>query len=133
MHYAKYGIKSANPILESDFRSNPTLLGNGHTHQRRWDLAYSTGFTKFSTLGIVTDINIGGNRNASRFVNYHSKYDSDGLFADFNTSMKMILSLRKWEQKSVQISAQVYQMHFLLLLLQCAVFFTLLYSFIKDK
>lgn len=76
LSYAKYGIKYANPISKEAFESDPTLPGNGHTHQKRWDLTYSTGFTSFSDLGIVTDVNLGGSRNASRYVNFDSKYEA---------------------------------------------------------
>ena len=33
LNYAKYGIKYANPISKEAFESDPTLPGNGHTHQ----------------------------------------------------------------------------------------------------
>ncbi|WP_299549457.1 TonB-dependent receptor [uncultured Helicobacter sp.] len=88
LNYAKYGIKYANPITQQDFENDPTLPGNGYTHQKRWDLTYSTGFTSFSDTGIVTDVNIGGSRNTSRYVNFDSKYEGKGLFADFNSQFK---------------------------------------------
>ncbi|WDL70056.1 TonB-dependent receptor [Helicobacter winghamensis] len=88
LNYAKYGIKYANPISKEAFESDPTLPGNGHTHQKRWDLTYSTGFTSFSDLGIVTDVNLGGSRNASRYVNFDSKYEGKGVFGDFNSHFK---------------------------------------------
>lgn len=88
LNYAKYGIKYANPISKEEFENNPTLPGNGHTHQKRWDLTYSTGFTNFSDSGIITDVDIGGSRNTSHYVNFDSKYAGKGLFANFNTQLK---------------------------------------------
>ncbi|MBX7490439.1 TonB-dependent receptor [Helicobacter turcicus] len=88
LNYAKYAIKYANPIPKETFENNPKLPGNGHTHQNRWDLTYSTGFTSFSDSGITTDVNIGGSRNTSRYINFDSKYEGKGLFGDFNAQFK---------------------------------------------
>ncbi|WP_236096453.1 TonB-dependent receptor [Helicobacter sp. MIT 11-5569] len=95
LNYAKYGIKYANPLTKEQFTNNPTQAplpssfgGDTWTHQKRWDLAYSTGFTSFSDSGIITDVNIGGSRNTSRYTNFNNRLEGKGLFGDFNTQFK---------------------------------------------
>ncbi len=88
LNYAKYGIKYANPLSKMQFIADPAQAGNGYTHQKRWDLAYSAGLTYFGDSDITTDINFGGDRNESRYINYHSTYDGKGVFGNFNTQIQ---------------------------------------------
>lgn len=93
-NYSKYAIKYASPLTKAQFNSNPTQAplpsawgGDTFTHQKRWDLGYSLGFTRFSDSGIVTDVNFGGSRNESDFINFNN-LDGKGIFGDFNSSFR---------------------------------------------
>lgn len=95
LNYSKYAIKYASPLTKQQFDSNPTqaplpsaLGGDTFTHQKRRDLGYSLGFTYFGDSGIITDINFGGNRNESEYVNYNNNNDGKGIFGDFNFQFK---------------------------------------------
>lgn len=93
-NYSKYAIKYASPLTKAQFNSNPTQAplpsawgGDTFTRQKRWDLGYSLGFTRFSDSGIVTDVNFGGSRNESDFINFNN-LDGKGIFGDFNSSFR---------------------------------------------
>lgn len=95
LNYSQYAIKYASPLTKAQFDSNPTQApspsawgGDTFTHQRWWNLDYSLGFTHFSDFGIVTDVNFGGSRNESEFINFDNKYDGKGIFGDFNSSFR---------------------------------------------
>ena len=95
LNYSKYAIKYASPLTKQQFDSNPTqaplpsaLGGDTFTHQRRWDLIYSLGFTHFGDSGIITDVNFGGMRNESEYINFDNKYNGKGIFGDFNSSFR---------------------------------------------
>lgn len=95
LNYSKYAIKYASPLTKEQFDKNPTQApfpnawgGDTFTHQRRWDLAYSLGFTHFGDSGIITDVNFGGIRNESEYINFDNKYDGKGIFGDFNSSFR---------------------------------------------
>ncbi|KPH50717.1 TonB-dependent receptor [Helicobacter pullorum] len=94
MNYSKYGIKYANPLTKEQFDSNPTQApissgGDTFTHQKRWDLYHNVGLTYFANNGLVTEINFGGNRNESEYVNSPgSLYVGKGLYGNFNTAYK---------------------------------------------
>lgn len=95
LNYSKYAIKYASPLTKQQFDSNPTQAplpsawgGDTFTHQRRWDLIYSLGFTHFGDSGIITDVNFGGMRNESEYINFDNKYNGKGIFGDFNSSFR---------------------------------------------
>lgn len=95
LNYSKYAIKYASPLTKEQFDKNPTQAplpsawgGDTFTHQRRWDLNYSLGFTHFGDSGIITDVNFGGMRNESEYINFDNKYDGKGIFGDFNSSFR---------------------------------------------
>ncbi|TLD86325.1 TonB-dependent receptor [Helicobacter sp. MIT 05-5294] len=95
LNYSKYAIKYANPLTKAQFEKDPTLAplpsawgGDTFTHQKRWDLLYSLGFTNFSDSGIITDVNFGGNRSESEYINFNNQYDGKGFFGDFNSSYR---------------------------------------------
>lgn len=95
LNYSKYAIKYASPLTNQQFDSNPTQAplpsawgGDTFTHQRRWDLIYSLGFTHFGDSGIITDVNFGGMRNESEYINFDNKYNGKGIFGDFNSSFR---------------------------------------------
>lgn len=95
LNYSKYAIKYASPLTKEQFDKNPTQAplpnawgGDTFTHQRRWDLNYSLGFTHFGDSGIITDVNFGGIRNESEYINFDNKYDGKGIFGDFNSSFR---------------------------------------------
>lgn len=95
LNYSKYAIKYASPLTKQQFDSNPTqaplpsaLGGDTFTHQRRWDLNYSLGFTHFGDSGIITDVNFGGSKNESDFINFNNNLDGKGIFGDFNSSFR---------------------------------------------
>lgn len=95
LNYSKYAIKYASPLSKAQFDSNPTQAplpnawgGDTFTHQQRWDLAYNLGFTHFGDSRIITDVNFGGIRNKSEFINFQNRYDGKGIFGDFNSQFK---------------------------------------------
>ena len=95
LNYSQYVIKYANSLTKAQFDSNPTQAplpsawgGDTFTHQKRWDLGYDLGLTHFSDLGIVTEMNFGGSRNESDFINFNNLYDGKGLFGNFNSLYK---------------------------------------------
>lgn len=88
LNYSKYAIKYASHLTKEQFNTNPQQAGNGFTHQRRWDLSYNLGFTRFSDSGIITDVNFGGVRNESEYINFDNKHDGKGIFGDFNSSFR---------------------------------------------
>lgn len=95
LNYSRYVIKYASPLTKAQFNSNPTQAplpsawgGDTFTHQKRWDLGYDLGLTHFSDLGIATEMNFGGSRNESDFINFNNLYDSKGLFGNFNSLYK---------------------------------------------
>lgn len=90
MNYSKYGIKYADPLTKEQFDSNPTQAPiSTFTHQKRWDLYHNVGLTYFANNGLVTEINFGGNRNESEYVNSPgSLYVGKGLYGNFNTAYK---------------------------------------------
>ena len=93
MNYSKYGIKYANPLTKEQFDSNPTQApisswGDTFTHQKRWDLYHNVGLTYFANNGLVTEINFGGNRNESEYINFANLYEGKGLYGNFNSQYK---------------------------------------------
>lgn len=95
LNYSKYAIKYASPLTKQQFDSNPIQAplpsawgGDTFTHQRRWDLIYSLGFTHFGDSRIITDVNFGGMRNESEYINFDNKYNGKGIFGDFNSSFR---------------------------------------------
>ncbi|HIS09284.1 MAG TPA: TonB-dependent receptor, partial [Candidatus Scatomorpha intestinipullorum] len=93
MNYSKYGIKYANPLTKEQFDSNPTqapisLGGDTFTHQKRWDLYHNVGLTYFANNGLVTEINFGGNRNESEYINFANLLEGKGLYGNFNSQYK---------------------------------------------
>ena len=94
MNYSKYGIKYADPLTKEQFDSNPTQAPipsqrDTFAHQKRWDLYHNVGLTYFANNGLVTEINFGGNRNESEYVNSPgSLYVGKGLYGNFNTAYK---------------------------------------------
>lgn len=94
LNYSKYAIKYASYLTKEQFDKNPTQAplpsawGDTFIHQKRWDLGYSLGFTRFSDSGIVTDVNFGGSRNESNFINSNNNLDGKGIFGDFNSSFR---------------------------------------------
>lgn len=93
MNYSKYGIKYANPLTKEQFDSNPTQapISSGRdtfTHQKRWDLYHNVGLTYFANNGLVTEINFGGNRNESEYINFANLYEGKGLYGNFNSQYK---------------------------------------------
>lgn len=89
MNYSKYGIKYADPLEKEQFDKDPSQAGNSFSHQKRWDLYHNVGLTYFANNGLVTEINFGGNRNESEYVNSPgSLYVGKGLYGNFNTAYK---------------------------------------------
>lgn len=88
MNYSKYGIKYADPLTKEQFDSNPTQAGDTFTHQKRWDLYHNVGLTYFANNGLVTEINFGGNRNESEYINFANLYEGKGLYGNFNSQYK---------------------------------------------
>lgn len=91
MNYSKYGIKYANPLTKEQFEKDPTQapFSSYVNHQKRWDLHHNFGLTYYASNGFVTDINLGGNRNESEYVNSPgSLYVGKGLYGNFNTAYK---------------------------------------------
>lgn len=93
MNYSKYGIKYANPLTKEQFDSNPTQAPipsqrDTFTHQKRWDLYHNVGLTYFANNGLVTEINFGGNRNESEYINFANLYEGKGLYGNFNSQYK---------------------------------------------
>lgn len=93
MNYSKYGIKYANPLAKEQFDSNPTQApissgGDTFTHQKRWDLYHNVGLTYFANNGLVTEINFGGNRNESEYINFANLFEGKGLYGNFNSQYK---------------------------------------------
>lgn len=93
MNYSKYGIKYANPLTKEQFDSNPTQApissrGDTFTHQKRWDLYHNVGLTYFANNGLVTEVNFGGNRNESEYINFANLYEGKGLYGNFNSQYK---------------------------------------------
>lgn len=90
-NYAKYGIKYANALTKEQFEKDPTQapFSSYVNHQKRWDLHHNFGLTYYASNGFVTDINLGGNRNESEYVNSPgSLYVGKGLYGNFNTAYK---------------------------------------------
>lgn len=92
LNYAKYAIKYANPLTQEQFNANPTQSpippawgGDTFTHQRRWDLYYNGGLVYFAQNGITTEINLGGNRNESEYINFFNQYEGKGFVGNFNS------------------------------------------------
>lgn len=93
MNYSKYGIKYADPLTKEQFDSNPTQAPipsqrDTFTHQKRWDLYHNVGLTYFANNGLVTEINFGGNRNESEYINFANLYEGKGLYGNFNSQYK---------------------------------------------
>ena len=89
MNYSKYGIKYADPLDKEQFDKDPSQAGDSFSHQKRWDLYHNVGLTYFANNGLVTEINFGGNRNESEYVNSPgSLYVGKGLYGNFNTAYK---------------------------------------------
>lgn len=89
LNYSKYDIKYANPIkTKAQFEANPAQAGDGYTHQERWDLSYGAGFTNYFDNEMVVEVNLGGKRNASSYINFNSSYDGNGMFLDYNLAYK---------------------------------------------
>lgn len=89
MNYSKYGIKYANPLTKEQFDSNPTQAPiSSFTHQKRWDLYHNVGLTYFANNGLVTEINFGGNRNESEYINFANLHEGKGLYGNFNSQYK---------------------------------------------
>lgn len=88
MNYSKYGIKYADPLTKEQFDSNPTQAGDTFTHQKRWDLYHNVGLTYFANNGLVTEINFGGNRNESEYINFANLHEGKGLYGNFNSQYK---------------------------------------------
>lgn len=89
MNYSKYGIKYADPLTKEQFDKDPSQAGDSFSHQKRWDLYHNVGLTYFANNGLVTEINFGGNRNESEYVNSPgSLYVGKGLYGNFNTAYK---------------------------------------------
>ena len=89
MNYSKYGIKYANPLTKEQFDSNPTQAPiSTFTHQKRWDLYHNVGLTYFANNGLVTEVNFGGNRNESEYINFANLYEGKGLYGNFNSQYK---------------------------------------------
>lgn len=93
MNYSKYGIKYADPLTKEQFDSNPTQAPipsqrDTFTHQKRWDLYHNVGLTYFANNGLVTEINFGGNRNESEYINFANLHEGKGLYGNFNSQYK---------------------------------------------
>lgn len=88
MNYSKYGIKYANSLDKEQFDKDPSQAGNSFTHQKRWDLYHNVGLTYFTNNGLVTEINFGGNRNESEYINFANLYEGKGLYGNFNSQYK---------------------------------------------
>lgn len=90
-NYAKYGIKYASPLTKEQFEKDPTQapFSSYVNHQKRWDLYHNFGLTYYASNGFVTEINLGGNRNESEYVNSpNSLFVGKGLYGNFNTAYK---------------------------------------------
>lgn len=94
-NYSKYGIKYADPLTKEQFDKDPTqapepsLWGDSFSHQKRWDLYHNIGLTYYAQNGVTTDINFGGNRNESDYVNSpNALYTGKGLYGNFNSAYK---------------------------------------------
>lgn len=88
MNYSKYGIKYANPLDKEQFDKDPSQAGDSFNHQKRWDLYHNVGLTYFANNGLVTEINFGGNRNESEYINFSNLYEGKGLYGNFNSQYK---------------------------------------------
>ncbi|WP_104719203.1 TonB-dependent receptor [Helicobacter pullorum] len=95
MNYSKYGIKYADPLTKEQFDKDPSQApepspwGDSFSHQKRWDLYHNIGLTYYAQNGVTTDINFGGNRNESDYVNSpNALYVGKGLYGNFNTAYK---------------------------------------------
>lgn len=88
MNYSKYGIKYANPLDKEQFDKDPSQAGDSFNHQKRWDLYHNVGLTYFANNGLVTEINFGGNRNESEYINFANLYEGKGLYGNFNSQYK---------------------------------------------
>ncbi|MCI7046868.1 TonB-dependent receptor [Helicobacter sp.] len=94
-NYSKYGIKYADPLTKEQFDKDPSQApepspwGDSFSHQKRWDLHHNFGLTYYAQNGVTTDINFGGNRNESDYVNSpNALYVGKGLYGNFNTAYK---------------------------------------------
>ena len=88
MNYSKYGIKYANPLDKEQFDKDPSQAGDSFNHQKRWDLYHNVGLTYFANNGLVTEINFGGNRNESEYINFANLLEGKGLYGNFNSQYK---------------------------------------------
>lgn len=91
-NYSKYGIKYANPLTKEQFDKDPSQAPAPSlwvSHQKRWDLHHNFGLTYYAQNGVTTDINFGGNRNESDYVNSPNTLNvGKGLYGNFNTAYK---------------------------------------------
>lgn len=91
-NYSKYGIKYANPLTKEQFDKDPSQAPAPSlwvSHQKRWDLYHNIGLTYYAQNGVTTDINFGGNRNESDYVNSpNALYTGKGLYGNFNSAYK---------------------------------------------
>lgn len=88
MNYSKYGIKYADPLTKEQFDKDPSQAGDSFSHQKRWDLYHNVGLTYFANNGLVTEINFGGNRNESEYINFANLLEGKGLYGNFNSQYK---------------------------------------------
>lgn len=88
MNYSKYGIKYAGPLDKEQFDKDPSQAGDSFNHQKRWDLYHNVGLTYFANNGLVTEINFGGNRNESEYINFANLLEGKGLYGNFNSQYK---------------------------------------------